>query len=60
MKIGITQIVTGGMSLDDCLNLCKDAGYKAIELSFREGGTLDINMNESDIKKVAQKLEVKR
>jgi L-ribulose-5-phosphate 3-epimerase len=55
MKIGITQIVTGGMSLDDCLSLCKDAGYEAIELSFREGGTLDINMNESDIKKVAQK-----
>lgn len=55
MKIGFTQIVTGGMSLDDCLSLCKDAGYNAIELSFREGGGLDINMNESDIKKVAQK-----
>ena len=55
MKIGITQIVTGGMPLDDCLNLCKEAGYEAIELSFREGGELDINMSESDIKKVARK-----
>jgi len=55
MKIGITQIVTGGMSLDDCLSLCKEAGYEAIELSFREGGELDVNMSESDIKKVAKK-----
>jgi hexulose-6-phosphate isomerase len=55
MKIGITQIVTGGMSLDDCLSLCKEAGYEVIELSFREGGELDINMSESDIKDVAKK-----
>ena len=55
MKIGFTQIITGGMSLDDCLSLCKDADYNAIELSFREGGTLDIDMSESDIKKVAKK-----
>jgi L-ribulose-5-phosphate 3-epimerase len=55
MKIGITQIITGGMPLDDCLSLCKEAGYEAIELSFREGGSLDINMSESDIKEVAKK-----
>jgi len=55
MKIGITQIVLGGMSLDDCLDLCKEAGYQAIELSFREGGELNINMTESDIKKIARK-----
>ncbi len=55
MKIGITQIVTGGMSLDDLLNLCKKAGYEAVELSFREGAELDINMSDSDIKNVAKK-----
>ncbi|MGB9597023.1 MAG: sugar phosphate isomerase/epimerase family protein [Candidatus Poribacteria bacterium] len=55
MKIGFTQIITGGMSLDDCLALCKDAGYEAMELSFTEGGALDINMNDSDIKNVAKK-----
>ncbi len=55
MKIGITQIVTGGMSLDDLLSLCKKAGYEAVELSFREGAELDINMSDSDIRDVAKK-----
>jgi len=55
MKIGITQIVTGKMSLDDLLSLCKKAGYESVELSFGEGRELDINMAESDIKKVAKK-----
>lgn len=55
MKIGITQIVISRMSLDECLELCKDAGYEAVELSFREGGDLDIDMSESDIKKVGMK-----
>jgi len=55
MKIGITQIVVSRMSLDECLNLCKEAGYEAIELSFREGGELDINMSESEIREVGEK-----
>lgn len=55
MKIGITQIVTGNMSLDDLLSLCRKAGYQAVELSFREGAELDINMSESEIKAVAKK-----
>lgn len=55
MKIGITQIVLGGMSLDECLDLCKEAGYEAIELSFREGGKLDVNMSDSELKEVAKK-----
>ena len=55
MKIGITQIIISGMSLDESLDLCKEAGYEAIELSFNEGGKLDIDMSESDIKKVGEK-----
>ena len=55
MKIGITQIIISSMSLDESLDLCKEAGYEAIELSFREGGQLDIDMSELDIKKVGQK-----
>jgi hexulose-6-phosphate isomerase len=55
MKIGITQIVISRMSLDECLDLCKEAGYEAMELSFREGGELDINMGESEIRKVGEK-----
>jgi hexulose-6-phosphate isomerase len=55
MKVGITQIVISSMSLDECLDLCKEADYECIELSFREGGALDINMSESEIKAVAKK-----
>ena len=31
MKIGVTQIILGKMSLDDTLALCKEAGYEATE-----------------------------
>ncbi len=55
MKIGITQIVISGMSFDETLELCQEAGYEAVELTFREGGALDINMSESEIKRVGEK-----
>ncbi len=55
MKVGITQIVISKMSLDESLDLCKDAGYECMELSFREGGPLDIDMSESEIKAVGKK-----
>ena len=57
MKIGITQIIISKMSLQESLDLCKDAGYECIELSFREGGPLDINMSESEIKEVHKKCD---
>lgn len=52
MKIGITQIIISNMSLDESLDLCKEAGYEAIELSFREGGALDIDMSDSELEAV--------
>ncbi len=55
MKTGITQIIISSMSLDESLDLCKEAGHDAIELSVREGGPLDINMGESEIKEVGAK-----
>ena len=55
MKIGLTQIILGGMSLDDTLALCQDAGYEAVELTFQEGKDTDINMSDSEIKSVSQK-----
>ena len=57
MKIGITQIVIPKMSLEESLDLCKEAGYECIELSFREGGPLDINMSESEIREVRKKCD---
>ena len=55
MKIGVTQIILGGMSLDDTLSLCQDAGYDAVELTFGEGQDTDINMSDTEIRGIATK-----
>lgn len=55
MKIGITQLLLGNMSLDDVLDLCLDAGYEAIELTFGEGKELDIDMSPSEMAEVGEK-----
>ena len=55
MKIGVTQIILGGMSLDDTLSLCQDAGYDAVELTFGEDQDTDINMNDDELKGIASK-----
>ena len=54
MKIGITQLLLGNLSLDDVLDLCLDAGYEAIELTFGEGEELDIDMSPSEITRVGE------
>ncbi|MDE2740993.1 MAG: sugar phosphate isomerase/epimerase [Gemmatimonadota bacterium] len=54
MKIGITQIILGNMSLEDTLRLCEDAGYQAVELVFAEGKGLDPNMSADEIAQVGQ------
>jgi hexulose-6-phosphate isomerase len=55
MKIGVTQIILGSMSLNDTLGLCQEAGYEAVELVFREGKDLDVNMSASELKGVGEK-----
>ena len=55
MKIGITQLRLGNISLDDILGLCQEAGYEAVELTFGEGKDTDINMSASEIKAVGEK-----
>ena len=57
MKIGVTQIILGNMSLDDTLSLCQDAGYDAVELTFGEGKDTDINMSDTELKGIAAKCE---
>ena len=54
MKIGITQIILGNMSLADTLRLCEDAGYQAVELVFAEGKDLDPNMSADEIAQVGR------
>jgi len=58
MKIGVTQIILGNLSLDDTLLLCKDAGYDAVELTFGEGKDTDINMGDTELRGIAAKCEV--
>ena len=57
MKIGITQLLLGNMSLDDILGLCQEAGYDAVELTFGEGEgkDTDINMSSSELSGVGEK-----
>ena len=57
MKIGVTQIVLGGMSLDQTLELCQEAGYDALELVFGPGKDLDVQLGEPDLAQVAKRCE---
>ena len=57
MKIGVTQIILGNMSLNDTLSLCQDAGYDAVELTFGEGKDTDINMSDSELQGIAAQCE---
>ncbi len=53
MKIGVTQIILGGMSLEETLSLCQDAGYDAVELTFTEGSDTDITMSDTELQGIA-------
>ena len=57
MKIGVTQIILGGMSLNDTLALCQDAGYDAVELTFGEGQDTDINMSDAELQGITTTCE---
>ena len=57
MKIGVTQIILGNMSLTDTLSLCQDAGYDAVELTFNESKDTDINMSDAELRGIAETCE---
>ena len=57
MKIGITQIVLNGMTLEDTLSLCRKAGYNAVELVFAEGKDLDIRLSKDAIRAAGEQCE---
>ena len=52
MKIGVTQIILGQMSLEDTLDLCQEAGYDAVELVFSHDKDLDVDMNDDELESV--------
>ena len=56
MKIGVTQIILGTMSLDDTLGLCRDAGYEAVELTFPAAGKdLNVDMSDDELESVTRR-----
>tara|TARA_B100000809_G_scaffold113054_1_gene111588 strand:- start:4383 stop:5177 length:795 start_codon:yes stop_codon:yes gene_type:complete len=56
VKIGVTQIILGDMSLDESLSLCAEAGYDALELTFSASGKdLNIDMTASELEGVAKR-----
>jgi L-ribulose-5-phosphate 3-epimerase len=57
MKIGVTQIILGDLSLAESLQLCKDAGYEALELVFGEGRDPDVNMSDDEIRGVRKQCD---
>ena len=55
MKIGVTQIILGNMSIDDTIDLCRAAGYQAVELTFRDGKDIHVDLDDDHIRAVAKK-----
>ncbi|NLN18462.1 MAG: sugar phosphate isomerase/epimerase [Firmicutes bacterium] len=54
MKIGVSQIIVPG-GVDNLLQLCRDAGYEAVELSFGEGRDPDINLDGAGLKDIVER-----
>lgn len=55
MKIGVTQIILGGFTLDDTLDLCREAGYDSVELFFKPGSDLHPDLSDGEIEAAAAK-----
>jgi len=58
MKIGITQIILGNISVDDTIDLCQNAGYEAVELTVREGTDLHPALSELEFREIANKFSM--
>jgi len=55
VKIGVTQIILGQMTLDETLALCHEAGYEAVELTFRSGKDLRPDLSASELEAIGKK-----
>ncbi|MCM8819011.1 MAG: sugar phosphate isomerase/epimerase, partial [Candidatus Omnitrophica bacterium] len=54
INIGVVPL---NISFEDGLKLLKDAGFEGVELNTsEEGGILNLNSTESEVKKVAEKV----
>ncbi len=60
MKIGMTQLTVRDMcSLEQCLELCQQVGYDALELFFFEGGDPDIDLSADEIHTIGRRCREK-
>ena len=57
MKIGVTQIILGKLSLDETLALCRDAGYEAVELVFSPEGDPHVEMGDEEVRGVKKRCD---
>ncbi|MDA0748935.1 MAG: sugar phosphate isomerase/epimerase [bacterium] len=57
MKIGVTQIILGKLTLDETLTLCNDAGYEALELVFGAGRDPDVDMSDEEVRAVRKRCD---
>jgi len=55
MKIGVTQIILGQMTLDETLNLCQEAGYDAVELVFSPDKDLKVDLSDEELSAVNER-----
>lgn len=55
MKAGVTQIILGKMDLTGTLDLCREAGYEAVELVFGEDSDLNVDMSAEELAGVGER-----
>ena len=55
MKLGISQLVLGDATLEETLDLCRAAGYEAVELVFGNDKDLDVGLGNSELRAVKEK-----
>ncbi|MCM8785937.1 MAG: sugar phosphate isomerase/epimerase [Candidatus Omnitrophica bacterium] len=46
-------ILPSSVSFEDGLKMLKDSGFEGVEVNLTEGGILDVNSSEKDVKKIA-------
>lgn len=54
MKIGVTQIILGKMTLDETLSLCQEAGYDTVELVFSPDKDLNVDLSDEELRALSE------
>jgi sugar phosphate isomerase/epimerase len=57
MTIGISQLVLGDATLEETLDVCRAARYEAVELVFKGGKDLDVDLGNSELRAIKGRCE---